>query len=193
MQPVRALRCPAGPTNRRSAGWITPARPGPKPDDRCQTIVRIYRVGYRCNAGVRCRDAAASSSTLISLLDIREINGDRQHAIAAQKCPTRADELRGPTPVAMQRIESFFIPSALSRMEQPVCGVYALGRPAGGSERISTAPALDTAAAVIIVVLPLSRKSSPGPKSFKRIAVWPTTAINAATITGMKSPRRSFL
>jgi hypothetical protein len=75
----------------------------------------------------------------------------------------------------------------------PVCGVYALGRPAGGSERISTAPALDTAAAVIIVVLPLSRKSSPGPKSFKRIAVWPTTAINAATITGMKSPRRSFL
>ena len=62
---------------------------------------------------------------------------------------------------------------------------------AGGSDGITIAPALDTAAAVIIP-LPLPCESLPGPKSLKRIAAVPTTATIAATITGIK-PRRSFL
>jgi hypothetical protein len=53
------------------------------------------------------------------------------------------------------------------------------------------APALDAAAAVIIP-LPLSRESLPGPKWLRRIAVVPTTATIAATITGIK-PRRSII
>jgi hypothetical protein len=45
------------------------------------------------------------------------------------------------------------------------------GRPAGASDEISIAPALDTAAAVIILALPLPRDLLPGPKSLKRTTV----------------------
>ncbi len=51
---------------------------------------------------------------------------------------------------------------------KPVYGAQAVGRPAGGPDGISIAPALDTADAVIIVALPLLRGSPAGPKSLKR-------------------------
>jgi hypothetical protein len=65
-------------------------------------------------------------------------------------------------------------------------------RPAGGSEGISIAPALDTAADVIILALRLSCESLPGRK-FMRIPAVPTTATITVTITGIKSPRRFFV
>jgi hypothetical protein len=49
--------------------------------------------------------------------------------------------------------------------------LYVAGRPAGGSDGISIAPALDTTAAVIILALSLPSESLPGPKSLKRMAV----------------------
>jgi hypothetical protein len=70
--------------------------------------------------------------------------------------------------------------------------VYDADRPVGGADGNSIAPALDTAAAVIILALPLPCES-PGPTSLKRMTAVPTTATNAATITGIESPRRSFL
>jgi hypothetical protein len=54
------------------------------------------------------------------------------------------------------------------------------------------APALDTAAAVIILALALAREWLPGPKSLKRTTVWPAMATNRATVTGTK-PRWPFL
>jgi hypothetical protein len=61
---------------------------------------------------------------------------------------------------------------------------YGTGRPAGGSDGISIAPALDTAAAVL--ALPLPCESLLGPKSLKRIPAVHTIATIAATITGIK-------
>ena len=51
---------------------------------------------------------------------------------------------------------------------KPVDGAQIVGRPVGGLDGISIAPALDTAAAEIIVALPLLRELLPGPKSLKR-------------------------
>jgi len=45
------------------------------------------------------------------------------------------------------------------------------GQPAGGSDEISIAPALDTAAAVIMLALLPPCELLPGPKSLKRITV----------------------
>ena len=50
-------------------------------------------------------------------------------------------------------------------------GAWDADWPAGGSDGISIAPALDTTAAVIIVALPLPCESLLGPKSLKRITV----------------------
>jgi hypothetical protein len=49
-----------------------------------------------------------------------------------------------------------------------VYSTEAVGRPAGGPDGISIAPALDSAAAVIIVALPPLGESMPGAKSLKR-------------------------
>lgn len=65
--------------------------------------------------------------------------------------------------------------------------------PVGGSDGISIAPALETAAAVIILAAPLSCEALLGPKSLKRIPAVAPIATIAATIAGLKSPRRSFL
>ena len=64
---------------------------------------------------------------------------------------------------------------------------YDTARPAGGSDGISIAPALDTAAAVL--ALPLPCESSLGPKSSKRIPAVHTIAIITADITGIDSLR----
>jgi hypothetical protein len=57
-------------------------------------------------------------------------------------------------------------------------------RPAGGADRTSMAPVLATAAAVIILALPLSCEAVSGPKSLNRMPAVPATATNAATSTG---------
>jgi hypothetical protein len=49
------------------------------------------------------------------------------------------------------------------------------------------APALDTAAAVIILALALAREWWPEPKSSKRTTVWPAMATNRATDTGTQA------
>jgi hypothetical protein len=67
------------------------------------------------------------------------------------------------------------------------------GRPAGGSDGISIAPALDTVTAVIILAAPLSCEALLGPKSLKRIPAVAPIATIAANIADLKSPRRSFL
>jgi hypothetical protein len=54
-------------------------------------------------------------------------------------------------------------------------------RPAGGADGTSIAPALATAAAVVIVALPLPGEAVSGPKSLNRMTAVPTAATNAAT------------
>jgi len=57
-------------------------------------------------------------------------------------------------------------------------------RPAGGADGTSIAPALATAAAVVILALPLPCEAVSGPKSLNRMTAVPTTATNAATSVG---------
>ena len=59
-------------------------------------------------------------------------------------------------------------------------------RPAGGFDGISIAPALATAAAVIMLARPLPCESLLGPKSLKRTTAVLTIATIAVTITGFK-------
>jgi hypothetical protein len=63
-------------------------------------------------------------------------------------------------------------------------GAQDVDRPAGGCDGIWIAPALDTAAAVIILALPPPCESLPGPKSLKRMTAVPTTATKAVASTG---------
>jgi hypothetical protein len=58
-------------------------------------------------------------------------------------------------------------------------------RPADGADGTSMAPALDTAAAVIIPALPLPCEATSGSKSFNRMTAVPATATNAATSAGI--------
>jgi hypothetical protein len=74
-------------------------------------------------------------------------------------------------------------------------GTYALSMPTsrrGGSDGISIAPALDTAALVIDVAWALSREPLPEPKSSKRIPAIPRTATTMAIIAGIASLWLSF-
>jgi hypothetical protein len=64
---------------------------------------------------------------------------------------------------------------------------YHIGRAAGDPDGISIAPALATAAAVILA---LYCEALLGAKSPKRTTAWPTTATTTATSTSM---RRCFL
>jgi hypothetical protein len=57
-------------------------------------------------------------------------------------------------------------------------------RPAGGSDGVSTAPALDTAAAVIALALLLGCEPASPLKSLKAIRAMPTNAIEAAICIG---------
>src|ERR1700730_11940112 len=57
-------------------------------------------------------------------------------------------------------------------------------RPAGSADGTSIAPALDTAAAVIILALPLYCELVSGPKSLNRMPAMPTTATNAVASRG---------
>jgi len=57
-------------------------------------------------------------------------------------------------------------------------------RKTGGADGTSIAPALDTAASVIILALPLPSEAVSGPKSLNRMTAVPTTATNAATSMG---------
>ena len=57
-------------------------------------------------------------------------------------------------------------------------------RPAGGVDGTSIAPALDTAAAVIILALPPYCELASGPKSLNRMPAVPASATNAVTSTG---------
>jgi hypothetical protein len=75
----------------------------------------------------------------------------------------------------------------------PHVETQSLAQAGGCSEGISVAPALDTAAAVIIPELTPPCESLPKPKSLQRIPTVPTTAASKVMITGTKSPRRSFL
>jgi len=58
------------------------------------------------------------------------------------------------------------------------------GRPARGADETSIEPALDTAAVVAIVSMPLPCKALSGPKSLDRVTAVPKAAANAATGTG---------
>jgi hypothetical protein len=58
------------------------------------------------------------------------------------------------------------------------------GRPAGGVDGISIAPARDTAAAVIILALPRYGELVSGPKSLNSMPAVPARATNAVTSTG---------
>ena len=88
--------------------------------------------------------------------------------------------------------------SVLQRSVEPATESFFMSRtprwrrPAGGSEGISIAPTLDTAAEVIILALSLSCELLPGRKLL-RIPAVPTTATITVTITGIKSPRRFFV
>jgi hypothetical protein len=61
------------------------------------------------------------------------------------------------------------------------------------SEGVSIAPALDTAAAAIILSVPLSCEALLGPKSSKRIPAILAIATSAATIAGLRSSPRWLL
>jgi hypothetical protein len=65
--------------------------------------------------------------------------------------------------------------------------------PAGGSDGISIAPALEIAAALTILAVPLFCGAPLGPKSLKRIPAVAPIATIAVIMTGLKSPRRSLL
>jgi hypothetical protein len=67
------------------------------------------------------------------------------------------------------------------------------GWPAVGCGGISIAPALDTAAAEIILALPPPCEPFPGLKSLRRTPAVAKTATIAVTIAGFTSPRLSFL
>jgi hypothetical protein len=62
-----------------------------------------------------------------------------------------------------------------------------------GSEGVSTAPALDTAAAVTILAVALSCEALLGPKSSKRTPAVLAIAIIKAIIGGLKAPFRYLL
>jgi hypothetical protein len=62
-----------------------------------------------------------------------------------------------------------------------------------GSEGVSIAPALDKAAAVIILAIALSREVLLGPKSSKRIPAVLAIATITATITGLRATFRCLL
>jgi hypothetical protein len=64
--------------------------------------------------------------------------------------------------------------------------------PAGGSDGISIAPALDTAAAVIALALPLPCELLPGPKSIRRTPAVARIATIKVTIAGSTSRRIFF-
>jgi hypothetical protein len=68
--------------------------------------------------------------------------------------------------------------------EADLHGAQDADRMVAGCDGIWIAPALDTAAAVIILALPLPSESLPGPKSLKRMTAVPTTATKAVTSTG---------
>ena len=57
-------------------------------------------------------------------------------------------------------------------------------RPAGSADGTSIAPALDTAAAVIILALPLYCELVSGPKSLNRMPAVPASATNAVASRG---------
>jgi hypothetical protein len=65
--------------------------------------------------------------------------------------------------------------------------------PAGGGDGISIAPALESAAAVIILALLLPCEPFPGLRSLKRTPAVATTAMIVITIGGFTSPRPCFL
>jgi hypothetical protein len=65
--------------------------------------------------------------------------------------------------------------------------------PAGGFDGISIAPALEIAAAVTLLAVPLSCGALPGPKSLNRMPAVAPIATIAVIMTGLKSSRRFLL